>query len=101
MGIVVSCAACILAGRANARVVRQRSPRDAFGNCRCIYRTERRQAASLSPWSTVDVGDVTSLAIAPDGQQVAAGSADGKIHLLSLPTPPIQGLIGIGEEQLH
>lgn len=39
----------------------------------------------LAPWASLDVGDVWTVATSPDGAHAAAGSADGKIHLFTLP----------------
>lgn len=50
---------------------------------------------SLAPWGSADVGDVHSLAISPDGFRVAVGSADGKVRVLSLPTPQRTSLMGM------
>ncbi len=46
----------------------------------------------LHPWATVEAGDVWTVAIAPDGSRIASGSADGKIRVFSLPSPPRVGL---------
>jgi len=49
---------------------------------------DENQPHVLKPWSTVDTGDMQMLAIAPEGHQVAAIGADGKLRLLTIPPLP-------------
>ena len=49
----------------------------------------------LHPWATAPSGDVQTVAVAPDGTHVAAGNAEGAIHVLAMPVVPRAGFMAV------
>ena len=51
---------------------------------------------TLQPWASVESGDVTALALSPDGRHVAAAGGEGAIRLWQIPSLPKGGMMALG-----